>query len=120
MKLRFAKQISHSVALARWATAHEHIEHMDAALSKGKQLQPAPSLRICVLILIALVAHPVRAVTLQEALRTTLDKNPDIQEAKAGLEQAAGKRLVFRSVVWPDLEAGVPAGVQFGHRSGES
>ena len=119
MKLRFAKQIS-SVALARRPTAHEHIEHMDAALSKGKQLQPAPSLRVCVLILIALAAHPVRAVTLQEVLRTTLDKNPDIQEAKAGLEQAAGKRLVFRSVVWPDLEAGVPAGVQFGHRSGES
>ena len=119
MKLRFAKQIS-AVALARPATAHGHVEHIDTALSKGKQLQPPLSLRICVLILIALVAHPVRAVTLQEALRTTLDKNPDIQEAKAGLEQAAGKRLVFRSVVWPDLEVGAPAGVQFGHRSGES
>jgi len=120
MKFRLAKQINHSVALARRATPHEHVEHMDTALPKGKQLQPAPSLRICVLILIAFFTHPVRAVTLQEVLRTTLEKNPDIQEAKAGLEQAAGKRLVFRSIVWPDIEAGVPAGVQFGHRSGEN
>jgi len=60
------------------------------------------------------------AVTLQEVLRTTLEKNPAIQEARAGLEQAAGQRLVFRSIVWPDLEAGVPAGVQYGHRAGEN
>src|SRR6266496_2162435 len=50
----------------------------------------------------------------------TLEKNPAIQEAKAGLEQATGKRLVFRSIVWPRTEVGVPAGVQAGHRAGES
>ena len=61
-----------------------------------------------------------RAVTLQEVLDTTLEKNPAIQEAKAGLEQAAGKQLVFRSVRLPDFRVGVPAGVQAGHRSGES
>ncbi len=60
------------------------------------------------------------AVTLNEVLQTTLDKNPAIQEAKAGLEEAAGRRLVFRSVVWPNAELGVPAGVQAGHRAGES
>ena len=60
------------------------------------------------------------AVTLDEVLQTTLDKNPAIQEAKAGLEEAAGRRLVFRSVVWPHAELGVPAGVQAGHRAGES
>jgi outer membrane protein TolC len=60
------------------------------------------------------------AVTLGEVLQTTLEKNPAIQEAKAGLEQAAGQRLVFRSVVWPRAELGVPAGVQAGHRAGES
>ena len=60
------------------------------------------------------------AVTLEEVLQTTLEKNPAIQEAKAGLEQAAGQRLVFRSVVWPNAELGVPAGVQAGHRAGES
>ena len=61
-----------------------------------------------------------RAATLQQVLDTTLEKNPAIQEAKAGLEQAAGKRLVFRSVVLPDFRVAVPAGVQAGHRSGEN
>src|SRR5215467_7708435 len=97
MKFRLAKQTSHSVALARRATPHEHVEHMYAALPKGKQLRPAPSLRICVLILIAFFTHPVRAVTLQEVLRTTLEKNPDIQEAKAGLEQADRKSTRLNS-----------------------
>ena len=120
MKLRFPKQTKHSVAMARRPTPYEHVEHLNPALPRGKQLQPALSLRICVLILVAFFTHPVRAITLQEVLQTTLEKNPDIQEAKAGLEQAAGQRLVFRSIAWPELEAGVPAGVQFGHRSGES
>src|SRR5437763_2130607 len=73
-----------------------------------------------VLILIASFAHPTSAVTLQEVLRTTLERNPAILEAKAGLEQAAGQRLVFRYIVWPDFDVGVPAGVQYGHRAGES
>jgi outer membrane protein TolC len=60
------------------------------------------------------------AVTLDEVLQATLDKNPAIQGAKAGLEEAAGRRLVFRSVVWPNAELGVPAGVQAGHRAGEN
>jgi outer membrane protein len=65
-------------------------------------------------------ASPTSTVTLQEVLRTTLERNPAILEAKAGLEQAAGQRLVFRSIVWPDFDVGVPAGVQYGHRAGES
>ena len=60
------------------------------------------------------------AITLERVLHTTLEKNPAIQEAKAGLEQATGQRLVFRSIVWPRAEVGVPAGVQAGHRAGES
>src|SRR5437016_6689290 len=60
------------------------------------------------------------AITLERVLQTTLEKNPAIQEAKAGLEQATGRRLVFRSIVWPRAEVGVPAGVQAGHRAGES
>src|SRR5437899_1783780 len=59
-------------------------------------------------------------VTLDEVLQATLDKNPAIQGAKAGLEEAVGRRLVFRSVVWPNAELGVPAGVQAGHRAGEN
>jgi outer membrane protein TolC len=64
--------------------------------------------------------HGACAVTLEDAMRTTLEKNPAIQEAKAGLERAAGQRLVFRSIVWPQAELGIPAGIQFGHRAGES
>jgi len=66
------------------------------------------------------ILHAASAVTLENVLQTTLEKNPAIQEAKAGLERATGQRLVFRSVVWPHAEVGVPAGVQAGHRSGES
>jgi outer membrane protein TolC len=73
-----------------------------------------------VLILIASFVHSTSAITLREVLRTTLDKNPAVLEAKAGLERAAGQRLVFRSIVWPDFEVNVPAGLQYGHRSGES
>ena len=120
MKLRFANQTSHSEGVALWATPHERVKRMGAALPTGKRLQQPGRVRFVILILTAYCALPIRAVTLQEILRTTLEKNPDIQEARAGLEQAAGQRLVFRSIVWPDLEVGVPAGVQFGHRSGEN
>jgi outer membrane protein TolC len=130
MKLRFATRTSQSAAVTLVArrslggdgraTPDQRVGGMGATLSTRKRLGPAASLHILVLILIASLAHATSAVTLQEVLRTTLDKNPAILEAKAGLEQAAGQRLVFRSIVWPDLEVGVPAGVQYGHRSGES
>jgi len=61
-----------------------------------------------------------RALTLDAVLETTLEKNPAIQQAKLSVEQAAGQRLVLRSIMWSDLKAGVPAGIQGGHRSGES
>ena len=119
MKLSL-KLTAQSVAVARWATRYERVKRMGLALPTGKRLQPAASVHILVLILFASFAHPTTAVTLQEVLRTTLDKNPAILEAKAGLEQAAGQRLVFRSIVWPDFDVNVPAGLQYGHRSGES
>jgi outer membrane protein TolC len=71
-------------------------------------------------VAVACFASPAYAVTLETVLQNTLERNPAIQEAKSGLEQAAGQRLVFRSVVWPDAELSVPAGVQGGHRAGES
>jgi len=60
-----------------------------------------------------------QGVTLETVLQTTLEKNPAIQEAKSNLEQAAGQRLVLRSIIWPDLKARVPVGLQGGHRGGE-
>src|SRR5207245_5270992 len=59
-------------------------------------------------------------ITLDTVLRTPLKRNQAIQQARSGLEQAAGQRLVFRSVAWPGVELGVPAGLQAGHRAGES
>jgi len=121
MKLRFANQTSHSVAVALWATPHEHVKRMGAALPTGKRPQQAGRVHVLILILLAFFAHPIGAVTLQEILQTALEKNPAIQEATAGLEQAAGQRLVFRSVIWPRAELLVPAGIQAGHRgAGES
>jgi len=78
------------------------------------------ALRLFASILIACCTRTAGAITLQTVLRTTLERNPAIQEAKFGLEQAAGQRLVFRSVAWPDADLGVPAGVQAGHRAGEN
>ena len=76
--------------------------------------------RFFVAVLVVFLAHTSAAITLERVLQTTLEENPAIQEAKSGLEQAAGQRLVFRSLVWPHAELGVPAGVQAGHRAGES
>src|SRR5437773_5032310 len=73
-----------------------------------------------VAVAVVCFTSPAYAVTLETVLQTTLERNPAIQEAKSGLQQAAGQRLVFRSVAWPDVELGVPAGVQGGHRAGES
>jgi len=77
-------------------------------------------IRLIAMIFMVCLARPTTAVTLEHVFQITLEKNPAIQQAKAGLEQAAGQRLVFRSIVWPRVELGVPAGVQAGHRAGES
>jgi outer membrane protein TolC len=61
-----------------------------------------------------------QAITLDAILNETLEKNPAIQQAKANLEQAAGQRLVFRSIAWPSATVQVPAGVQGGHRAGQN
>jgi outer membrane protein TolC len=76
--------------------------------------------KLVVVIPMVCFAHPSHAITLETVLQVTLEKNPAIEQAKSGLEQAAGQRLVFRSVAWPDVALGVPAGVQAGHRAGEN
>src|SRR5213083_1896264 len=111
---------SQSVAVALWGTRHADVKHVSAGLPTGKRLQRSARIRLFMLVLIACFAQPTWAITLERVLQTTLEKNPAIQEAKSGLEQAAGQRLVFRSVVWPHAELGAPAGVQAGHRAGES
>jgi len=63
---------------------------------------------------------PSRAITLDAALATTLEKNPEIAQARIALEQAAGRRLVLRSNALPDVRIQGVAGVQGGKRAGES
>ena len=63
--------------------------------------------------------NAANAITLDAALATTLEKNPAIVEAKIALEQAAGRRLVLRSIGLPDLRIQGLAGVQGGKRAGE-
>src|SRR5205085_551436 len=60
------------------------------------------------------------AVTLEQVMQTTLEKNPTIQQAKARLEEAAGRRVELRSINWADARIVLPAGVQGGSRAGES
>jgi outer membrane protein len=71
-------------------------------------------------ILVMCFAHTTSAITLETVLQTTLEKNPAIQEAKSGVEQAAGQRLVLRSMIWPSVATAVPGGIQGGHRAGEN
>ena len=67
-----------------------------------------------------LAAQFSSAITLDETLKATLDNNLAIQQAKLKLEQAAGRRLVFRSVIWPGVRLNVPGGVQGGNRAGDT
>jgi outer membrane protein len=120
MKGAFLSLGSKSVAVALSATRHARVKHISAALPAGMRLQRLARIDLLILILLACFEEPTKAITLERVLQATLDENPAIQEAKSGLEQASGQRLVFRSVVWPHAEVGVPAGVQAGHRSGES
>jgi outer membrane protein TolC len=59
------------------------------------------------------------AITLDAALSRTLQKNPQIAQARLALEQAAGRRLVFRSTALPDLKIQGLAGLQGGKRADE-
>ena len=120
MKQRFAFLGSRSVAVTRRATGYAHVRHINAALPGAKRLGCSTRVRVLMLFSMACLGHSTGAVTLEKVLQTTLEKNPAIQEAKAGLERAAGQRLVFRSVALPSADLGVPAGLQAGHRSGES
>jgi hypothetical protein len=44
---------------------------------------------------VACFTSPAYAVTLETVLQTTLERNPAIQEAKSGLQQAAGNGWFF-------------------------
>jgi outer membrane protein TolC len=76
-------------------------------------------LRIAALVLLLSCAANSTAITLDAALARTLEKNPEIVQARIALEQAAGRRLVLRSNALPDFRIQGLAGVQGGERAGE-
>ena len=59
------------------------------------------------------------ALTLDSLMKQTVERNPEIQQAKLRLEQATGKRLELRSVAYPDAVVGIVLGDQGGKRSGD-
>jgi outer membrane protein TolC len=77
-------------------------------------------LQISVALLSLSIGSTAPAITLDDTLKTTLEKNPAIQQAKLNLEQASGRRLVYRAVIWPSVKANAPAGVQGGDRAGST
>ena len=77
--------------------------------------------RVAALICAALLmsSHALPAITLNAALARTLEKNPQIHQAKTRLEQAAGRRILLRASSLPDLRISIFGGVQGGERAGE-
>jgi outer membrane protein TolC len=70
--------------------------------------------------LLGLICPDGRAVTLDSVLTQTLQNNPYILQAKAGVEAAAGQRIVLRSLIYPKALIGGVAGDQGGDRSQSS
>jgi len=64
-------------------------------------------------------AGNTNALSLDAALARTLEKNTAIVQAKMALEQAAGRRLVLRSIGLPNARLQGLLGVQGGKRAGD-
>jgi outer membrane protein TolC len=75
-------------------------------------------LRLAAALLISGAAS-ANAISLDAALAKTLEKNSAIVEAKMALEQAAGRRLVLRSIGLPNARLQGLLGVQGGKRAGD-
>ena len=76
-------------------------------------------LRIMFSLLIVPAVGTTHGITLDALLQRTIEKNPEIQKTRLNLEQAYGRRLVFRAVTLPEATIGITAGAQGGHRAGE-
>src|SRR5947207_854320 len=70
-------------------------------------------------VLLLFAGAALNALTLDAVMQQTVDRNPEIQQARLRLEQATGKRLVLRSIAYPDAVIGGLLGDQGGHRAGQ-
>lgn len=59
------------------------------------------------------------AITLDAAIARALEKNRAIEQARLGVEQAAGRRMVLRAIALPDARISLVGGDQGGHRAGQ-
>ncbi|MEO6871038.1 MAG: TolC family protein [Chthoniobacterales bacterium] len=69
------------------------------------------------LILLIVRLETAGCLTIDAALAQVVQNNPQVSEARTALEQAAGQRLVLRSVALPHVVLGVVVGVQGGKRA---
>lgn len=76
-------------------------------------------MRLGAIALLLALVRPAAGLTMSAALAQTLQSNPQVLQAKSALEEAAGQRLVFRSVALPQIGLDLPAGVQGGSRAGQ-
>ena len=72
------------------------------------------------LITLVFLCASINALTLDDVMHQTVGHNPEIQQARLRLEAATGKKLVLRSVAYPDAVIGAVLGDQGGHRSGQN
>ena len=75
-------------------------------------------IQLAAVFLVSCVVN-THAITLDAALAKTLKNNSAIVEAKMALEQAAGRRLVLRSIGLPNARLQGLLGVQGGKRAGD-
>jgi outer membrane protein TolC len=88
--------------------------HANLTLRIAKRLQ-----KILITALLLFCVTKTNALTLDAAIATTLEKNPEIVQARMALEQAAGRRLVLRSNALPDFKIQGLLGAQGGKRADE-
>jgi outer membrane protein TolC len=72
---------------------------------------------LCFLAII--LCGSVNGLTLDALMRQAVDHNPEIQLARLKVEAATGRKLVLRSIAYPDAVGGMVLGDQGGDRAGE-
>ena len=74
---------------------------------------------VVVFVSFIIACGSLNGLTLDAVIQQTMDQNPEIRQAKLRLQEATGKRLVIRSIAYPDAAIGGLLGDQGGKRAGE-
>lgn len=93
--------------------------HRHRRQNYARSLRQRRRQRQVALLCFCFFASAVHALTLDEALAATLQRNPTIQQARSNAEAAAGRRLVLHAIAWPDVRLDVFGGMQGGDRAGQ-